>query len=90
MFIPYKEFTSTSKTDNYVSYCKNPIKRCRNCVYYGTIDGEPYWLCANRWPVITSVSYCGHCDEFSNNKKINLLKYWMAKMQGFKFKNKAR
>ena len=77
-------------TRNYVSDCKNDEEWCKHCIYFGSLENAPYWLCAKNYLEITRVNYCGHCDRFSTNKKINLVKYWFLKNGGFHFQNKVR
>ena len=85
-----KKYTIAAKKYNYVSDYENRTEWCQECVHFGEENKNPYWLCAQNFPEIAHVSYCGHCDKFSNTQKINLLKYCILKMRGFKFQNKTR
>jgi len=90
MFYKEKKFTSSAKTDNYVSDYDDHKQWCKHCVYFGTARSSVYWLCAKHYPEFSYVSFCGHCDKFSKDKKINLLKQWLLKIEGFQFRNKVR
>ena len=90
MFFIDKRYTKSAKIDNYVDDYENHEQWCQYCVYFGDSIKNPYWLCAKNCPEISMVSYCGHCDKFSNTEKINLLKRCLLKMEGFQLKNKAR
>ena len=85
-----KTHTLAVKKDGYVSDYPDHREWCKYCVHFGTQCGNPYWLCSESFPDIVNVSFCGHCDKFSSDKKINLLKYWVLKMEGFQFRNKVR
>lgn len=85
-----KKYTIAAKKYNYVSDYDDHTGWCRECVHFGEEDMNLHWLCSQNFPEIACVSYCGHCDKFSSTHKINLLKYYMLKMRGFKFQNKAR
>jgi len=90
MFYEDKKRTVNGKRNNYTSHYEDYNEWCQYCVHYCEQCNNPYWLCSESFLCIANVSYCGHCDKFSNNKKINSLKYWLLKMNGFKFKNKVR
>ena len=90
MFCDDKKYTVSAKKYHYTSDYKNYNEWCQNCVHFGERCDNPYWLCSESFPEIAHVSYCGHCDKFSDNKKIGLLKYWLLKMGGFKFKSITR
>ena len=85
-----KKYTNFGKIDNYVDDFYDAKQWCQNCVYFGNFSRAPYWLCAKHYPEISAVAFCGHCDKFSDTKKINLLKRCLLKMEGFQFKNKVR
>ena len=78
------------KNNNYVDNYPDETQQCKNCVYFGEFYGHPYWLCAKKTFDIQEISACGHCDAFSNDKKINLLKYGMLKLMRYEFQNKVR
>lgn len=78
---------SIFNSHKYVDDYYNPDEWCKQCVCYGTMKHNPYWLCAKRWINITEVSYSGHCNQFSKDNKISKFKYWLLKISGFKFKN---
>ena len=88
--LPVKKYTESARKDNFISDYDNHAQWCENCVYFGSFAGCLYWLCARHYFEITKVGYCGHCDEFSDTKKINPIKYWLLKRNGFQFKNKVR
>ena len=90
MFYEDKKYTVNGERNHYVSDYKNCNEWCQNCVHFGEQHNNPYWLCSESFSEIAHISYCGHCDKFSDNKKINLLKYWLLKLRGFEFKNKVR
>ena len=89
MFTIDKEYSLFSK-NNYVSEYKDYREWCKHCVHFGSIEGNRYWLCSQDCIEITNVSFCGHCDKFSSNKKINFLKRWLLRTKGFQFKNKVK
>ena len=84
-----KEY-SVCGNDNYISDFEESEQWCKRCVHFGTIKGNMCCLCSEKYPEITEVSFCGHCDKFSDTKKINLLKRCLLKIEGFEFKNKVR
>lgn len=85
-----KEFAA-SGPDNYMPFCTDEEKQCQNCVCFGCFNRGLPWKCVKDYPIkIKQVERYSHCDKFSNTKKINKLKYWLLKIDGFQFKNKAR
>ena len=68
----------------------DPKQWCQNCVYYGEKKNCRYNLCCENYWEISIVSFCGHCDKFSTDKKINPLKLWLLKLDGIQLKNKVR
>ncbi|MBR5354883.1 MAG: hypothetical protein IK122_02045 [Alphaproteobacteria bacterium] len=78
-------------TNNYTSDYDNHKEWCQNCICFGSVPTDKHWLCSESLlEGFPEVAYCGHCDKFSSDKKINLLKYWLLKMEGFQFRNKVR
>lgn len=92
MYIIDKKYSliDAIKDDNYIDDFQNQDEWCKKCVYYGTVNYDKHWLCSKHFPELQIISFCGHCDKFSKDKKINLLKYGLLKLCGFKFENKAR
>lgn len=84
-----RRFTESGKKNNYISYCENLEQWCFRCVWFGNVQNDNYWLCAENFPEITRVGYSGHCDKFST-EKINFLKYNILKIMGFNFQSMAR
>jgi len=84
-----KEYSILSN-NNYVMDFYNPKQWCRNCVFFGERKNDMYNLCCENWAEISIVSFCGHCDKFSDTEKIKPLKIWLLKMKGFELKNKVR
>lgn len=85
-----KKYTRSAKIDNYVDEHGDYTQWCQYCVYFGDKPKYPYWLCVKHYPEISIVSYCGHCDKFSDTEKINLLKRCLLKLENFRFKNITR
>lgn len=78
-------------TNNYTSDYDNHKEWCQNCIYYGSVQANKHWLCSESLlEGFTEVTYCGHCDKFTTDKKMSLPKYWWLNFCGFRFKNKAR
>ncbi len=84
-----KEYSIFSN-NNYVMDFYNPKQWCQNCVFFGERKNSVFNLCCENYAEISIVSFCGHCNKFSDTKKINLLKQCLLKMEGFKLKNKVR
>ena len=80
-------------TNNYTLDYYDHKEWCQNCIYYGSVPDNKHWLCSESFFLegFSEVTYCGHCDKFTTDKKMFLLKYWWLKFCcGFQFKNKAR
>ena len=85
-----KEY-STFNNNNYVADFGDHKQWCQECVCFGHTRAQPYHLCCENYWEISIVSFCGHCDKFSKDKKINPIKRWLlANIEGFVFKNKVR
>lgn len=85
-----KEY-SVFDDSNYVTDFDDHKQWCKHCVYFGHFKNDVYNLCCNNYLEISVVSFCGHCDKFSDTKKINPIKRWLlANVDGFVFKNKVR
>ena len=89
LFIINDKEYSIFSNNNYVMDFYNPKQWCKNCVFFGENKNGVYNLCCENYAEISIVSFCGHCDKFSDTEKINLLKRCFLKMEGFKFKNKV-
>lgn len=85
-----KEY-SLFDNNNYNLDCDNPKQWCLKCVYFGHKKNDLYNLCCENYFELSEVSFCGHCNKFSDSKKINPIKHWLlSKIEGFEFKNKVR
>ena len=85
-----KEY-SLFDNNNYTADWDNPEQWCKKCVHFGHKKNDVYHLCCENYFELSVVSFCGHCDKFSDSKKINPIKQWLlSKTEGFKFKNKVR
>jgi len=89
-FYEKKECTINGKKCNYTSEFKNPEDCCQNCIFFGQTPNNPYWACSEDYPDFPRIDCYGHCDKFSSDGKIGMLKYLWLKLTGFKFENKVR
>ncbi len=75
--------------DHYTSDYEDHNEWCQYCVHYCEHCNNPYRWCSKGSLTGSVVNFCGHCDKFSNNGKINPLKQWLLEKSGFEFKNKV-